>query len=322
MYRSPSRSMTSTSPRCSSVPCSASCRESPRRSPLPSVSSAAGRRAIPAVASASRLSTTPLRRGDWAPGVSSPQLVAFATDDAIACAKAMRERGAPILEMPGNYYDDLDARLSLPAELVESLREHSILYDRDEQGEFLHFFTEMLGSRVFFEVVQRIGGYAALRRPPQHPVAHGGAPPSAASHAGERADRVLGRASARLFARPPDRTEPVASGAGGCRCRRRLPLRGPAHDQGHRGGAPLPADLRPGTHAGHQDTPRGDGHRGARHRARAIHAPETARATICGSWRRAPSSALVMSSRSSRTRISHARPIDSPSCAGWRCHSA
>ena len=30
------------------------------------------------------LSTTPLRRGDWAPGVSSPQLVAFATDDAIA----------------------------------------------------------------------------------------------------------------------------------------------------------------------------------------------------------------------------------------------
>ena len=61
------------------------------------------------------LSTTPLRRGDWAPGVSSPQLVAFATDDAIACAKIMRERGAPILEMPGNYYDDLDARLSLPA---------------------------------------------------------------------------------------------------------------------------------------------------------------------------------------------------------------
>ncbi len=70
------------------------------------------------------LSTTPLRRGDWAPGVSSPQLVAFATDDAIACAKIMRERGAPILEMPGNYYDDLDARLSLPAGFVdESSRE-------------------------------------------------------------------------------------------------------------------------------------------------------------------------------------------------------
>ena len=108
----------------------------------------------------------PAAAGDWAPGVSSPQLVAFATDDAIACAKVMRERGAPILQMPGNYYDDLDARLSLPAELIESLREHSILYDRDEQGEFLHFFTEMLGSRVFFEVVQRIDGYAGFGDPP------------------------------------------------------------------------------------------------------------------------------------------------------------
>jgi sugar phosphate isomerase/epimerase/4-hydroxyphenylpyruvate dioxygenase-like putative hemolysin len=116
------------------------------------------------------LSTSPLRRGDWAPGVSSPQLVAFAAEDALACAKAVRERGAPILEMPGNYYDDLDARMSLPAELVESLREHSILYDRDEQGEYLHFFTEMLGSRVFFEVVQRIDGYAALGDPHSIPL--------------------------------------------------------------------------------------------------------------------------------------------------------
>ena len=116
------------------------------------------------------LSTTPLRRGDWAPGVSSPQLVAFASDDAIACAKTMRERGAPILEMPGNYYDDLDSRLSLPPEFIDRLRENSILYDRDEHGEFLHFFTEMLGSRVFFEVVQRINGYDAFGDPHSVPL--------------------------------------------------------------------------------------------------------------------------------------------------------
>jgi 4-hydroxyphenylpyruvate dioxygenase len=117
------------------------------------------------------LSTTPLRRGDWAPGVSSPQLVAFATDDAIACAKIMRERGAPILEIPGNYYDNLDARLSLPAEFVDRLRENSILYDRDEHGgEFLHFFTEMVGSRVFFEVVQRINGYDGFGDPHSVPL--------------------------------------------------------------------------------------------------------------------------------------------------------
>ncbi|HKP06273.1 MAG TPA: TIM barrel protein [Microbacterium sp.] len=111
------------------------------------------------------LSTTPLRRGDWAPGVSNPQLVAFATDDAVAAAKQLRERGAPILEIPGNYYDDLDARMALPEGFVATLRENSILYDRDEAGEFLHFFTEMVGSRVFFEVVQRVGGYDAFGDP-------------------------------------------------------------------------------------------------------------------------------------------------------------
>jgi len=34
-----------------------------------------------------------------------------------------------------------------------------VLYDRDAHGEFLLFYTELLGSRVFFEIVQRIGGY-------------------------------------------------------------------------------------------------------------------------------------------------------------------
>jgi 4-hydroxyphenylpyruvate dioxygenase len=33
------------------------------------------------------------------------------------------------------------------------------MYDRDERGEFLHFYTESLGS-VFFEIVERRGGYA------------------------------------------------------------------------------------------------------------------------------------------------------------------
>ena len=32
------------------------------------------------------------------------------------------------------------------------------MYDRDDRGEFLHFYTESLGS-VFFEIVERRGGY-------------------------------------------------------------------------------------------------------------------------------------------------------------------
>jgi 4-hydroxyphenylpyruvate dioxygenase len=106
------------------------------------------------------LSVALLRRGEWAPGVPDPQHVAFATDDAFASARAMRALGAPLLRIPDNYYDDLDARLAPPAELLTAMRRYSVLYDRDEHGEFLHFYTEVLGSRVFFEVVQRVGGYA------------------------------------------------------------------------------------------------------------------------------------------------------------------
>ena len=99
------------------------------------------------------------RRGQWAPAVPEPQHIAFRTTDAVAAAKALRALGAPLLAIPGNYYDDLDARFELPQELLADLRAHSVLYDRDDHGEYLHFCTEMLGSRVFFEVVQRIDGY-------------------------------------------------------------------------------------------------------------------------------------------------------------------
>jgi 4-hydroxyphenylpyruvate dioxygenase-like putative hemolysin/sugar phosphate isomerase/epimerase len=116
------------------------------------------------------LSTAPLRHGDWAPAVSKPQHVAFTTDDAVACAKALRANGAPLLTIPTNYYDDLEARFDLPSELLTALRQNSILYDRDEHGEYLHFFTEIVGSQVFFEVVQRIDRYARYGAPASTPL--------------------------------------------------------------------------------------------------------------------------------------------------------
>mgnify|MGYP004483809661 CR=1 FL=1 len=103
--------------------------------------------------------TAPLRRGSWAPAVPSPQHVSFASPDIVASARAARALGAPVLPIPGNYYDDLDVRLAPPPELLADLREHSIMYDRDGGGEYFHFATELLGSRLFFEVVQRVGGY-------------------------------------------------------------------------------------------------------------------------------------------------------------------
>jgi 4-hydroxyphenylpyruvate dioxygenase len=107
------------------------------------------------------LSVSVLRRGEeWHPGVTDPQHLAFATDDALAAARAAAAAGAPLLAIPDNYYDDPDARLAPPPALLTELRELGVLYDRDADGEFLHFYTQVLGGRVFFEVVQRIGGYA------------------------------------------------------------------------------------------------------------------------------------------------------------------
>jgi len=100
-----------------------------------------------------------VRRGGWAPAVREPQHIAFSCTDAVATAAALRRSGAHLVDIPGNYYDDLAARTALPAGRLDALREHSVLYDRDDHGEYLHFYTELAGARVFFEVVQRIGGY-------------------------------------------------------------------------------------------------------------------------------------------------------------------
>lgn len=100
-----------------------------------------------------------LRRGSWAPAVPDPEHVAFATNDALAAARMARDRGAPVLRIPDNYYDDLDARYALAPELLAQLKELGVLYDRDEHGELLHFFTELLGAPICFEVVQRVDGY-------------------------------------------------------------------------------------------------------------------------------------------------------------------
>ncbi len=101
-----------------------------------------------------------LRRGEWAPGVPDPQHIAFATDDILATARTLAERGAPLLRVPDNYYDDLDARWGFDPALLAEMRTYGVLYDRDQHGEYLHCHTELLGSRVFFEVVQRVEGYS------------------------------------------------------------------------------------------------------------------------------------------------------------------
>ncbi|GAB2747615.1 bifunctional sugar phosphate isomerase/epimerase/4-hydroxyphenylpyruvate dioxygenase family protein [Sinomonas soli] len=106
--------------------------------------------------------------------------VAIEVDDLVAHARACRGRGLPFLPIPENYYEDLDARYGLEPGFLATLRELDLLYDRDAEGAFLHFYTASVGS-VFFEVVQRLGGYdgfgapnAPVRHAVQHGARHGG----------------------------------------------------------------------------------------------------------------------------------------------------
>ena len=87
-----------------------------------------------------------------------PRHVAVRVENAIDAARAARDRGLAFLAIPANYYDDLDARFGLDPELLTQLRELNLLYDRDETGSFIHFYTPIIGD-VFFEIVERRGAY-------------------------------------------------------------------------------------------------------------------------------------------------------------------
>lgn len=86
------------------------------------------------------------------------QHVAFRCDDVVSLARAARARGLRVLTIPQNYYDDLAARVELRADRIALLRSLDLVYDRDEEGEYLHFYTATVGQ-VFVEFVERIDGY-------------------------------------------------------------------------------------------------------------------------------------------------------------------
>ena len=108
--------------------------------------------------------------------------IAFRVTDVLATAQALRSRGAPMLHIPDNYYDDLEARFGLEPAFLDALRRNHVLYDRTGEGEFLHCYTTPFEDRFYFEFIERRGGYtqygavnapvrlaalAQLREPPQ-----------------------------------------------------------------------------------------------------------------------------------------------------------
>ena len=70
-----------------------------------------------------------------------------------------RNNGVDFLDVPDNYYDDLQNRIGVIDEDIEKLKELKILVDKDEQGYLLQLFTKPVQDRptLFIEIIQRKG---------------------------------------------------------------------------------------------------------------------------------------------------------------------
>jgi len=86
---------------------------------------------------------------------SGVQHIAFACNDIFAAVAEMRTRGAGFLDIPDNYYDDIEAKYDLDPATLASLRANRILYDREGEAEFFQVYTHVFEERFFFELVER-----------------------------------------------------------------------------------------------------------------------------------------------------------------------
>jgi 4-hydroxyphenylpyruvate dioxygenase len=98
---------------------------------------------------------------------SGVQHIAFQTGDIVATAQKLEANGVEILQIPENYYDDLEARLDLSSERIDILRANNILYDRDDGGEYFQLYTTSFKDLFFIEIVERRGyrGFGAVNAP-------------------------------------------------------------------------------------------------------------------------------------------------------------
>ncbi len=98
---------------------------------------------------------------------SGVQHIAFTSNDIFATVAGIRARGAALLDIPDNYYDDLEAKYDLAPDIARALRDNHILYDRDATGEFFQAYTRVFDDRFFFEIVQRrnYSGFGAPNAP-------------------------------------------------------------------------------------------------------------------------------------------------------------
>jgi len=92
-------------------------------------------------------------------GAGSVHHIALRSDDIFASVQRLRSNGVRFVPISPNYYDDLPTRVDLDDAMLQRLRADGILFDRSPTGDYFHIYSEAPKDGVFFEVVQRIGGY-------------------------------------------------------------------------------------------------------------------------------------------------------------------
>jgi 4-hydroxyphenylpyruvate dioxygenase len=90
-------------------------------------------------------------------GKAGIQQIALQSDDIFLTASLLCNKDL-ILPIPSNYYDDLRAKTSLSAVILQQMQQNNILYDEHETGSFFHFYCKELNG-LFIEIVQRNGAY-------------------------------------------------------------------------------------------------------------------------------------------------------------------
>ena len=90
---------------------------------------------------------------------SAVQHLAFSCENIFETASKLEGTQFQPLVISPNYYEDLDARFALEGAFLDRLRSANILYDRDDDGEYLQFYSQSHGEGFFFEIIERRGGY-------------------------------------------------------------------------------------------------------------------------------------------------------------------
>ena len=93
------------------------------------------------------------------------QHLAFAANNALELAEHLHHYGFSILPQTENYYADLAARFNLTNDFITRIKALHVLYDEDETGSFLHFYSTVFGNGLFFEFVERRDGYEGFGAP-------------------------------------------------------------------------------------------------------------------------------------------------------------